>query len=94
MQDYLLNNKDYDLKEIIKEKEIRLFMTELTAENFIITNELIKLYKENNTITKDIFSKYLNGLNKNSNIFKVFMKSGTPCLEDILKSKSLNITLL
>ena len=94
MQDYLLNNKDYDLKEIIKEKEIRLFMTELTAENFIITNELIKLYKENNTITKDIFSKYLNGLNKNSNIFKVFMKSGTPFLEDILKSKTLNITLL
>ena len=43
MQDYLLNNKDYDLKEIIKEKEIRLFMTELTAENFIIINELIKL---------------------------------------------------
>ena len=32
-----------DLKEIIKEKEIRLFMTELTAENFIIINELIKL---------------------------------------------------
>ena len=30
-------------------------MTELTAENFIITNELIKLYKEKNTITKDIF---------------------------------------
>lgn len=90
LQDYLLENTEYDSNELTTRKNNRLIETYDDAGAILFENILLDLYqKNNNCITQEILLDYLNSLDKNSKIYKILSTRGEKYLSDIVNSGSL-----
>lgn len=92
LQDYLIDNEEYCSDEILKRKNNRLmFYTYDDAGSMIFEHILLQLYKKNNNyITEDILLKYLDSIDKNTNLYKLMIHRGMRYLNEIVVSGHLN----
>ena len=91
LQDYLLKKTLYDEDEIKVRKNNRLLAVKDDAAAIIFEHTLLKLYQQNNgCLNQDILLNYLESMDKDSEIYKLFSKNGYDYLNDIVKNGTLS----
>ena len=89
LEDYLYQNTNYG-EEILNYKNNRIIDTFDDASAIIFENILVKLYLKNNEkLDENILIDFLNLMDKNSKLYRLFLKRGLSYLNEIMKSGSL-----
>lgn len=89
LEDYLLNNTSYNKDEVRIRKQNRFVDTYFDASAILFEYTLLKLYKNDGSITKDVLLNYLNSLDKSSKEYEIFSMNGENYLNDIVNKGDL-----